>query len=69
MTQWSSRSRRTWTMDMNHMEKRYRIRISHDAAKTDEVNRRLVADATHCGGRRAMTTNDVMRTMFGNAFR
>jgi hypothetical protein len=70
MTQWTSRSRRPWTIDTSHMQKRYGISIDHDANATDMINRRLVHDArARADSRRAMTSRDVVRTMFGNAFR
>jgi hypothetical protein len=45
MTTWASRSRRTWKIDLGHMEERYGIRVVHERAQTDEVNRRLVEEA------------------------
>lgn len=43
--QWTSRSRRRWTIDLSHMSERYGIDLEHRAGDTDDVNRTLVDQA------------------------
>lgn len=45
LKQWASRSRRTWRIDLSLMETRYGMPMTHDATRTDDVNRRLVDEA------------------------
>lgn len=67
LAQWASRSRRTWRIDLSLMETRYGMPMSHDTAATDDVNRRLVAEARgRLDVHAAVSPREAVSRMFGN---
>lgn len=50
LAKWERRSQRSWTIDMSAAERKYGIRLVHDHALTDDVNRRLVRESRRRAG-------------------
>lgn len=65
---WQRRSRRYWEIDLSVMEERHGIRITHEHARTDDVNAQLVQEAKkrpRNKGPQSVSVDEVMRHMFG----